>query len=274
MSSLLELQRNFRAMLLGGCDTPLSTVTGGAFDAASRVRVYRNNVLGNLIGALRLTFPAVERLVGANFFAAAAARFISADPPAGADLYEYGAAFSGFLATFEPAQGIAYLSDVARLEWAVNQALHADHTPATTADALFDVPEQHRVGLRLAAHSSLSLLVLTHPAKAIWQAVLTEDAELRAFSLAAIDLSMAGDVLAVLCGADGLALIELSRTAYDFACALTGGDCLADALDLVPPEDAAPLLGGFIAHGFFGRFDPPANFISNSEGQNDAYSGK
>ena len=266
MSALLELQRAMRTALLEDNGTPLSALIGGAFDAPSRVRIYRNNVLGNLTGALRLTFPAVKRLVGADFFAAAAARFISAAPPAGADLYEYGAAFPGFLATFEPVQTIAYLPDVARLEWAVNHALHAVFVPALTPDALFDVPEQHQAGLRFAAHPSLSLLALTHPAKAVWQAVLTEDAKLRASSLAAIDISVAGDVLAVLRGADGLVLMELSRTAYDFACALTGGQCLADALELVSSEDAAPLLGGFIAHGFFGHCDLPANLTQLQPG--------
>jgi hypothetical protein len=57
MSSLLELQRTMRTALLAGSDTPLSSVVGGAIDAVARVRIYRNNVLGNLTGALRLTFP-------------------------------------------------------------------------------------------------------------------------------------------------------------------------------------------------------------------------
>jgi len=257
MPSLLELQRTMRTALLAGSDTPPSTVTGGALDAAARLRIYRNNVLGNLTGALRLTFPAVERLVGADFFAGAAARFVSAAPPASADLYEYGAAFPGFLATFEPAQSIAYLPDVARLEWAVNQALHAVFTPALTADALLDVPEQQQAGLTFAAHPSLSLLALAHPAKAVWEAVLNEDATVRTSSLAAIDISAAGDTLAVLHSTGGLALLDLSQAVYDLACALTDGQCLADALELVPSEDAAPLLGGFIAHGFFGRCDLP-----------------
>jgi len=255
MSSLLELQRTMRMALLAGSDTPPLTVIGGALDAAARLRIYRNNVLGNLTGALRLTFPAVERLVGADFFAVVAVRFISAAPPAGADLYEYGAAFPDFLATFEPAQGISYLPDVARLEWAVNQALHAVFAPALTTDALLDVPEQQQAGLRFAAHPSLSLLALAHPAKAIWEAVLNEDAEARASGLAAIDISAAGDVLAVLRGSDGLTLLTMSPIAFRFACALTDGRCLVDALDLIPAEDAAPLLGGLIAHGFFSRCD-------------------
>ena len=257
MSTLLELQRHMRMALLADSDAPPSSVIGGALTAASRVRIYRNNVFGNLTGALRLTFPAVERLVGAGFFTGAAAHFISATPPVSADLYEYGAAFPAFLAAFEPAQGIAYLPDVARLEWAVNQALHAANDPALTADTLLGIPEEQQPGLMFAAHPSLSLLALAHPAKTIWEAVMTEDMEARAFALAAIDIAAEGDVLAVLNGTDGLALLRLSPIAYDLALALTNGQALADALDLIPDEDAAPLLGGLIAHGFFGRCHLP-----------------
>ena len=266
MSTLLELQRDMRKALLADSDAPPATVIDGALTAASRMRIYRNNVFGNLTGALRLTFPAVERLVGADFFAGAAARFISATPPGSADLYEYGAAFPDFLAAFEPAQGVAYLPDVARLEWAVNQALHSTNAPALTADALLDVPESQQADLRFTAHPSLFLLTLTHPAKAIWEAVLNEDAEARALGLAAIDIAAAGDVLAVLRGSDGLTLLTLSPIAYGLACALTDGRSLADALDLVPAEDAAPLLGGLIAHGFFSRCDLPEHLPQQNPG--------
>lgn len=268
MSSLRELQRTMRTALLSGSGTPPSSVIGGTPDAAARLRIYRNNVLGNLTGALRLTFPAVERLVGADFFAAAAARFIPATPPESADLYAYGAAFPAFLAAFEPAQGIGYLADVARLEWAVSLALHAPFIPALTAGALLGVPGLQRADLRFTPHPSLSLLALAHPAKAIWEAVLADDAQARASGLAAIDISAAGDVLAVLRGSDGLVLLTLSPIAYGLACALTDGRPLADALDRVPAEDAAPLLGGLIAHGCFSRCGLAEHFTRQNPGWN------
>ncbi|HQT75777.1 MAG TPA: DNA-binding domain-containing protein [Rhodopila sp.] len=258
MPTLLELQRDMeKALLAGDAATPPSTVIGGALTAASRVRIYRNNVLGNLTGALRLMFPAVERLVGADFFAGAAARFITATPPASADLYEYGAAFPAFLAAFEPARGIAYLPDVATLEWAVNHALHATVVPVLTAEVLLGIPDEQRAGLRFAAHPSLPLLALTYPARAVWDAVLTGDVGARASALAAIDITAEGDVLAVLNGSDGLVLLHLSPSAYTLARALAEGQPLADALDLIPPPDAAPVLGSLIAHGFFGRCELP-----------------
>lgn len=267
MSSLFELQRTMRTALLAGSDTPPSTVIGGTLDATARIRIYRNNVLGNLTGALRLTFPAVERLVGADFFAAAA-RFIAASPPESADLYEYGSAFPAYLAAFAPARSIGYLADVARLEWAVSKALHAPFVPALTAFALIGVRESRQADLRFTAHPSLSLLALAHPAKSIRTAVLDEDADARVASLSAIDIGAAGDVLAVVRGSDGLVVLALSPTAYGFACALTKGRPFADALNLVPPEDAAPLLGGFIGHGFFSRCDLPEHFTQQNSGCN------
>ena len=63
-----------------------AVIRGGTPSADARLDIYRNNVTSNLTGTLRLTFPAVERLVGAEFFAATAAHFIRATPPADADL--------------------------------------------------------------------------------------------------------------------------------------------------------------------------------------------
>ena len=53
----------------------------------------------------------------------------------------YGAGFAGFLRTFPPASGLAYLGDVAQLEWAVNLALHADDV------AGLDLARLARVGI-------------------------------------------------------------------------------------------------------------------------------
>ena len=83
-----------------------------------RYRIYRNNVAAALIRALVVRYPAVERLVGASFFAAMAGEFALAHLPRSPVLSGYGAAFPDFIAGYGPAQGLAYLSDTARLECA------------------------------------------------------------------------------------------------------------------------------------------------------------
>jgi len=251
MSALLDLQRRFGAALLGVDAAPPPEILGGLVAPAARIGIYRNNVIGNLTGVLRLSYPAIERLVGADFFTAAAGRFIVTAPPTGADLYEYGAGFADFLAVFEPARGLAYLADVARLEWAVNRALHGQAAPPLTAAALRDVPEEQWAHVRFLAHPSLSLLAPAHPARAIWEAVLTEDPDVRATRLAAIDLAAPGEHLAVLGGNDAPEVMRLSPAAFRLARALSDGQPLAEALDPAAPEDAASLLGLLLTQGFF-----------------------
>src|SRR6516164_9064562 len=95
-----------------------------------RLNVYRNTFIGALTTALRLAYPAVHRLVGPEFFEGAARIFIEKEPPRGAYLDGYGSGFPEFLAQFRQAASLAYLPDVARLEWTVSRALHAPDVEA------------------------------------------------------------------------------------------------------------------------------------------------
>jgi hypothetical protein len=77
-----------------------------------RLSVYRHTFASNLANALRLSFPAVQRLVGAEFFEGAAQVVAHERPPLSAYLDEYGGGFSDFLARFPAAAALAYLPDV------------------------------------------------------------------------------------------------------------------------------------------------------------------
>lgn len=78
--------------------------------------VYRNTVLSGCIDALRANYPAVERLVGAEWLRAAAATYARAVPPSHPTLLDYGAGFAQFLRTFAPAAELPYLAGVAQLD--------------------------------------------------------------------------------------------------------------------------------------------------------------
>lgn len=244
-------------MGLLGDGRPPPEILGGKVPAAVRFGIYRNNVISNLTAVLRLTFPAVARLVGTEFFATAAARLITQAPPRSADLYEYGDLFPGFLETFQPARHLGYLPEVARLEWAVNKALHAPCLPALAPAALTSLPERGQPDIVLLPHPSLSLLRLAHPSAAIWKAVLAADAQERAQRLAAIDLRRPDGCLAVLHNGVGLALVTLSEPAFAMARALVDGASLADALAAAPPAEAAPLLARLFSEGLFAGYRQP-----------------
>jgi hypothetical protein len=103
--------------------------------------VYRNNVVKACIDALQANFPSVVRLVGAEWFSAAAAVYVRHTAPRDRRLMYYGADFPAFLEQFEPARELIYLGPVARLDqlWmevhtaedqaTLNAASLAQHTP-------------------------------------------------------------------------------------------------------------------------------------------------
>src|SRR5437879_3127718 len=125
--------------------------------------------------ALRLSYPAVYRLVGAEFFEGAARIFIEAHPPKRACLDDYGEKFAEFLSDFEPAASLAYLPEVARLEWAVNRALHASDVEPLDPRRLAALAEAERARVSFVPHPSVSLLRVHHPADLVRRAVLAED---------------------------------------------------------------------------------------------------
>jgi hypothetical protein len=78
--------------------------------------VYRNTVAKGCIDALQANFPAVSRLVGDEWFRAAAAVYASCERPAVPSLLSYGESFAQFLRSFPPAAELAYLPGVAQLD--------------------------------------------------------------------------------------------------------------------------------------------------------------
>jgi hypothetical protein len=78
--------------------------------------VYRNTVLKGCIDALQSNFPAVARLVGDEWFRAAAALYVRRALPSAPTLLTYGRSFPDFLTDFEPASELPYLAHVARVD--------------------------------------------------------------------------------------------------------------------------------------------------------------
>lgn len=169
----IDYRRQFAAALVArsaGAHPP-----GQDARAARRFRVYRNNVHGALIGALADAYPVVQRLVGENFFAAMAREFILAEPERVPSLALYGAGFADFIAGFAPAAAVAYLADVARLERARLESLHAaDAAPLDAASLPAD--GSRLAGARFGSHPALRLVASAHPVVAIWRANQTDAA--------------------------------------------------------------------------------------------------
>jgi hypothetical protein len=249
--SLLELQRAMRASLVVHDDRGISAhVVPDAFEPAERLDIYRNTFASVLTTALRLAYPAVYRLVGAEFFEGAARIFIEAHPPTGACLDDYGEELAGFLSDFGPAASLPYLPDVARLEWAVNRALHAPNTQPLDPRRLAALAEAERAHVCFAPHPSVSLVRADHPADLIWRAALEEDDA----ALSAIDPGAGSTWLFVQRLPTGVEARRMSESAWRFTSALCVGTPLAAALDEARDFDASALLADHLAAGRFVDF--------------------
>lgn len=137
--------------------------------SAKRFAVYRNNVIAGLTEALTAAFPAVHRLVGAEFFAAMGRIFASGEPPRSPVMLGYGEGFADFIAAFEPAADLAYLPDVARLERAWVEAYHAAEASPLDPAALAALPPDQAPRIMLCLHPSLRIVRSAFPIVTIWQ---------------------------------------------------------------------------------------------------------
>jgi hypothetical protein len=264
MPALLELQRAMRRSLFGGAPGEASARAADdahefasccvghgqlGVDAHPGLAIYRNTCRTTLGTALRLSFPAVHRLVGGAFFDAAADEFVCAHLPTSAYLNDYGADFPAFLAQFPPAAGLGYLADVARLEWAVNRALHASDASAIELARLAELGEAALPFVRFTPHPSISLLQLDTPADAIWRAVLDQNDA----AMAALDPA-AGPVWLLIERTDaGVQVRRLQQAAWRFTQRLCAGEPLHAALEDEPAE-SGQINAALADHLVSGRF--------------------
>lgn len=241
MLPLGELQSAVRAALLDDEEAAAARVVAGdGLDPRARLAIYRHHVFTSLTAALEATYPVVCRLVDARFFGWAAHEFIQAHPPASACLLEYGAGFADFLAGFPACRHLAYLPDVARLEWALSRALHADDHAAIDPAALADLAPSQVEGLTLRLDPSLALLASPWPIDRIWRANQPgADPEV------VIDLAASpGARLEVRRLDDDVAFRALPADAHAFRRALLAGHDLAAATAAARAADATFDLAG------------------------------
>ena len=123
MLSLREMQTEFKQAILQKKDAS-HLIVSDSIQPQHRLDVYRNNYRIGMKDALQVTFPVTARLVGEDFFRGMAQAFALQHPPAVACLAEYGGDFPAFIADFEAARSVPYLSDVALFEWMMNEAAH------------------------------------------------------------------------------------------------------------------------------------------------------
>lgn len=225
MPSLREIESDLRLALLGGNDAPAGAwVRGDGLEPAARLGIYRHHVVTTLTAALQATYPVVCRLVDERFFAYAAARYIQVEPPSGPCLFEYGAGFAAFLAEFPACRSLPYLADVARLEWAMQRALHAPDAVPLPARAMQRVAPGLAASLTLTIDPSVTLLSSRYPVDRIWRANRADEPD-----PAVVDLAAGGSQLEIRRCGDDVVLRGVDPPVFAFRHALARGADLAAA---------------------------------------------
>lgn len=133
----------------GEVDDPLVR----ALAAQPAFAVYRNTVMKGCVDALEANFPAVARLVGSEWFRAAAAAYAATEPPVDGRLLVYGdAGFATFLQQLPTTATLPYLAGVAHLDTLWRAVHAASDAPVLQAQALAELPAQALPALVLRPH--------------------------------------------------------------------------------------------------------------------------
>ena len=238
MSRLSDLQRAFqRSILTGEPEHAAMLVAADGLDPAARLRIHQHHLTITLTEALQAVYPVVCRLVGNRFFEHMAGEFCRAHPPTSPRLFEYGGALAGFVEDHPAARGVPYLANVARLEWAVAEVLHAPDAIASSSDgpsigeALRAAP--HR--LKLILSPALRFIESPWPVDIIWTKHQPEHRDPEPIDLKIVDPAR----LIVLRQGDTLTVERLSLGEFVFRQALGSGDTLVAAAEAASLADDA-----------------------------------
>ena len=213
--------------------------------------VYRNTVMKGCIDALQANHPAVARLVGEEWFRAAAAIYARANPPSHPMLADYGAGFAGFLAGFAPAAELPYLAGVARLDRFWSEAHIAPDAEPLEAGALARLGPEQLARTVLSPHPSARWAwFASQPITTIWRR--NRDAHC---AEEACDIEWRGEGVLVVRPREAVRNVDLDAAGCALLDACAAGRTLADAalaaLEVNPETDLARLMTRLLAAGTF-----------------------
>lgn len=163
MSKLHELQKTFMNDLYNGTMESAAYLANTSAGDPRRLSIYQNNLYLGLTDILKSFYPVTEKVVGDGFFKTAAKDYIPQFPQNSGNRHDFGKNFGEFLKSYAPAQTLAYLPDLAALEWAYHTTAFAADAPQITASNM------HESGF-YALQPSVLFVTVQHNVLDIWKA--------------------------------------------------------------------------------------------------------
>jgi hypothetical protein len=224
---------------------PQRVLGGAAVPPELGLAVYRHAYRARLRECVADDFAAVAQELGDESFTRIADAFIAAHPPTDSTLNAYGRFFAPWLATTRIA-GHARLAELARLEWALVEALHAPLAKVLSGTELATVAPHAWETITLRVAPSLRLLPLRYNSNARYEAF-------RSKRRGPQSRRVSGGVV-VIRSRDGLQRFDLDAVETRVLKQLVAGATLGDALAGLSAKHTSTIQHAFtrwVAHGFF-----------------------
>lgn len=140
--------------------------------ALQRLGVYHYGYRARLVECLADDYPAVQHAMGEEAFTALCHAYVEAHPSTSPSLNFFGRHMPSFLRAFDHAQK-DFLADLATLEWALVDVLHAAPAPTLSLEALSAIPPEKWASAKLPPADTVRLLHFSFPVNDYFQAFRT-----------------------------------------------------------------------------------------------------
>jgi hypothetical protein len=147
---------------------------GPRLTPAETLRIYRDGYRGRLVESLADDYPAVRHLLGDSTFEALAHGYVEQHPSRSPNLNAFGRSMPAFLAARTAETG-ALAAELAELEWAIVEAIHAAASPPLTLDRLQHLSPEQWASVVLVPAASVRVLRFAHPVDAYYQAFRNDE---------------------------------------------------------------------------------------------------
>lgn len=180
--SLCDAERRLVSAITGSeadaLDAEQFVLPGPRMPARACLNVYRSAYRSRLIECLQDDFPVLAKVLGKDRFDAIALRYIEEHPSASPNLNGFGRLVASFCR--EGGHDIlgnqsAFASELAALEWAVVEVIHAEASGSLDAAALQSSSPERWATARFARSEAVRLLRFEYPVNGYYQAALELD---------------------------------------------------------------------------------------------------
>jgi len=149
---------------------PHALTAGPLASAMGRLAIYHHGYQARLVECLADDYPVLRDALGEDAFDALCRDYIAAHPSQSPNLNGFGR----HMATFAAAHGgehAAFASELATLEWAIVEAIHAADAETLSLDALQSVAPERWANARLLANRGVRVLRFEYPVNWYFQAM-------------------------------------------------------------------------------------------------------